>query len=196
MKTMTIKKVQEKYFNWLIGIIYPFSDKELFKYKNLCEVLDSIEFRLPSKHDTSDVKRILDAMDIRYDFIGYLASEGVYIPIQDCRNMFKNNKPSVFEVLISLARQIKYNDEYNTSNWFWIMIANLRINLIKDDVFEKEPKEYKEIIEIVIDRWMYRKFNSDGEGSLFPLKDTDIDQTKLDIWSQMEAYLAERGDYI
>lgn len=39
-----------------------------------------------------------------------------------------------------------------------------------------------------------QKFGPDGRGCLFLLKDPNIDQTKLDIRSQVTKYLSERGD--
>ncbi len=56
-----------------------------------------------------------------------------------------------------------------------------------------------EKIDEIIDIWMYRRFDFNGFGGLFPLKwgrlrpgQRKKDQRKVEIWYQMQAYMIEK----
>lgn len=197
MKTMRIEEIRDGYFTWLVNLIRP--ETLDFDYFHLCSYLSDIKFELPDKHHTMDVNRITDALDLRADFIGYLSECDVYVPVGTDKHFFNQTTPSVFEVLVALARRIERDIMYDnekgdrTHKWFWIMMDNLDLTRARDNGWYKE---YEDFVSEKIDIWMHHKFGSNGKGSLFPLDNPNIDQTKLDIWSQMTNYLSEKGDDI
>jgi hypothetical protein len=50
------------------------------------------------------------------------------------------------------------------------------------------PAHEKEIDDILT-RLIERTYKPNGEGGFFPLPQTDEDQTKVEIWYQMSAYI-------
>jgi len=41
---------------------------------------------------------------------------------------------------------------------------------------------------------IWRDYHADGRGGFFPLTNPDTDQTKVEIWYQMNAYVTEMTD--
>jgi hypothetical protein len=94
---------------------------------------------------------------------------------------------TVLEVLIALARRMEYitwREDLYTAFWFWEMVDNLELN----------PRHPRVENERIIDTWMARKFSFNGIGSPFPLKKCNVDQTKIEIWYQMQNYMIEMDD--
>lgn len=179
---MKTEEIHRQYFEWLYSQV---EHDEYACFRSLCLDLHRMIFVIPSKHVTMDINRVVDAYDMRSNFIESLAEQGVHVPIGG--KLFDPIKPTVFEVLVALARRIESDIMYDaekenrTYKWFWLMISNLGILC---------PDDRKDIV----NTWMCRKFDPDGTGSLFPLQNPSIDQTRLDIWSQMTNYFSERGD--
>lgn len=101
-------------------------------------------------------------------------------------------KISVLEVLIALAKRIEtdilmdpMSGKDNSSTYFWEMLRNLGLEDLKNDVFSEAKVRFK------VEKWLKREFDRDGFGSIFPLKRPKCDQRRIEIWSQMQAYLGE-----
>jgi hypothetical protein len=41
---------------------------------------------------------------------------------------------------------------------------------------------------------IWRDYHPDGRGGFFPLQNPDVDQTKVEIWHQLNAYVSEMTD--
>jgi hypothetical protein len=41
---------------------------------------------------------------------------------------------------------------------------------------------------------VWRNYHADGRGGFFPLQNPDVDQTKVEIWYQLNAYVSEMTD--
>ena len=92
---------------------------------------------------------------------------------------------SVLEMLIALADNLAFNSDNDNSSWFWLMLDNLGLSGMDDNSFDENYVSEKLHI------WMNRLYDSDGEGSLFPLRNPSIDCRNIEIWDQMNAYLME-----
>ncbi len=131
-----------------------------------------------------DRNRADDGISLREEFYREKDIDiGVYDHRDDC---------SVLEMLVALAERIE--DEYTGDPGkshpeliFWEMICNLGLDIFDDRHFESDEVEY------VLDQWMDREFLSDGAGSIFPVSNPIRDQREIEIWSQMNEYLTEKG---
>lgn len=92
---------------------------------------------------------------------------------------------TVLEMLIALAQNMSFDTDDTTSRWFWEMMTNLGLD--KYDDANYESKEVKAIV----DRWLTRTYEPDGQGSIFPLKKYSGDVRYMEIWAQKDTYLVE-----
>ena len=174
----------EKYLAWLCGLL---GIKDISCHPNgvLLRLLYGIEFHLTDPVIGHDDNRVSDAYSLRGD---YLDSDlNCEIPV-----IFMG-APSVLEVLIALSLRIDddvmYNGELRASKWFWIMISNLKMMDFTNESngVTWSPRDVTAIIDI----WMNRCYDFNGNGGLFPLKYTAFDQREVEIWYQMQSYFEE-----
>ena len=45
----------------------------------------------------------------------------------------------------------------------------------------------------ILNIWLERRYDEDGKGNIFPLKDPIKDQKTVEIWYQMQSYLLEKN---
>ena len=181
----------EDYFYWLLDIIRqnecePHSEDLLY-------ALFSSEFVYTLELDKN---RAIDGLDLRDE---YEASRGL---VGRCTEELHNvlGGCSVLEMLIALSiradDEIMYNenDGNRAYKWFWLMIHNLGL----DDLCYpwgkngREELEYKDIVE----RFLYRNYESDGRGGLFIVKDRTEDLRKVEIWYQMQWFFNENYEIL
>lgn len=131
---------------------------------------------------SNDINRADDGKDLRCGFTD--------APRGEC---------TVLEMLIGLSKQLMFMAdgliprEANTvAEWFSELVSNLGLWPLSDDIWEEDCKKAERFCQERIDRWMNREFDTDGFGGIFPLRsDPHEDQTKVEIWYQMNAYLNE-----
>ena len=94
---------------------------------------------------------------------------------------------SVFEMVYGLSRQAAFKDGRRPYDWFWEIMDNLGLSHYCD------AAEYDERhIAAILDRLVWRTYDRYGNGGMFPLHSPMRDQRKVEIWYQLEGYLAER----
>ena len=90
---------------------------------------------------------------------------------------------NVLEMLVALAIRIDsvmgVPGEDHFDEWFCLMIDNLGLTP------EMDPSGIRD----VVNRWMRRDIDHNGNGGLFPLEHTSEDQRELSIWDQMTCYI-------
>lgn len=95
---------------------------------------------------------------------------------------------SFLEMLIALARRLSFDTETPARDWFWHLVNNL-------ELMDHNDRDYVEAeVEEAIDRVIWRTYNPDGSRGLFPLRDPHHDQTQIELWYQMSAYLFENSE--
>jgi len=92
----------------------------------------------------------------------------------------------MLEMLIALSQRLSFEGEGKSRRWFWHLIENLNLNIYND----KHGVPFEEV-NAILDRVIWRTYNRDGSGGLFPLRRAARDQRKIEIWYQMSAYLLE-----
>lgn len=99
---------------------------------------------------------------------------------------------SVLEVLVSVAMDIEdkimrdSDAGDRTAVWFWQMINNLGLLKYTDDNFDTRA------VNDVLYRFIHRKYDRNGVGSIGFTKEKDCDFRDMDIWQQFNVYLTEK----
>lgn len=174
-------RVRGAYFSWLVKYIeqgdkYGTSDE----VKSLLWILYDTEFYELIKNDQN---RSDDGIQLRRIFREETG-------INQTHDM---EKCSLLEMLIALSDRLDFILSEGRSRkrreWFWMLIDNLDL-----EPFSLDSPYIKEIAstnELKIKTFLERKYKCNGRGGLFPLKRPTQDQTKIEIWYQMMAYIDE-----
>jgi hypothetical protein len=131
----------------------------------------------------NDDNRLADGLDLRDEFI---RRHNRNLNHQDA--VWMQLGCSMMELLMGLARHLSFEDGQSCQFWFWRLIENLGLHDCKDDS-DFDPSTVDEILDEVI----WRTYNPDGSGGLFPLEDPHEDQREVELWYQLNAYLLEHA---
>lgn len=180
---MTRHELNNEYFEWMCDLVYDSKYSKRFSYRKLLRHLHEIEFVYIIGQDGN---RYEDGVDLRYRF-GYERNlEGAVIAT------YLDDKPcSVLEMLIALSLRCEEHIMDNpdignrTGQWFWDMIVNLGLESMTDSRFDVD------YVDKIIDRFLNRKYNRDGEGGLVKIPNCRYDMRSAEIWYQMMWYLDE-----
>ncbi len=170
--------LDELYLTWLYSQVGDTRVKNRNRtYWRLLKLLFTKEFVWIVPNDDN---RIADGTDLRYEFVDQSN-------LDDVDQGWINLGCSFLEILVGLSRRLYFQEEREPREWFWEMINNLGLIKHTDDAsFSNE--EVNDILERVI----WRIYQPNGEGGLFPLRHAPADQRNIEIWYQMCAYLLER----
>ena len=173
--------LDQRYFDWLYGQMCSVKRGSPSRmYKELFHILFTKEFVWLVPNDDN---RVEDGKELRLEF---LEQEGLNLAPYD--GMWMELGCSFLEFLIALARRCSFEDGTDETVWFWEFLENLDLDGLTDrEHFTRED------VEEVLDRVMWRTYNPDGSGGLFPLAYADEDQRKVEIWYQLSAYILERS---
>ena len=144
----------------------------------LCSRLMSIPFHY-DEHFITDRNRRDDGEDLR---LAYMDGGEDRIP---------SDVPiSVLEVIVALAIRIDLDimgepGKRDPGKWFNLMLKNLGIDYMTDRYFDGGK------IDMVIERWLDREYDMNGQGSLFPLTKCRLNQRGISIWDQACQYIVE-----
>lgn len=133
----------------------------------------------------NDDNRVQDGLDLRSEWL----SEGA-IPIKFNNHdveEFKAQPCSFLEVLIAMSRRMAFIAEGHPQWWAWHFIKNIELDKMRDPLSSRKV----EVIQDTMDAIIWRTYNWTGEGGFFPLKSPKEDQTKVELWYQMNAYAIE-----
>jgi len=180
---MTTTKFQTKeYFRWLCSQVQiPDNGRT---YYGMLEIMYQKEFVWIVGNDDN---RIEDGRDLRKF---YLTS----LNIEDHRDYesMHSDPVSFLEVLIALSTRMAFMVDGDPKEWAWKFIENLRLHRMSDQLTQKKADKIHDILDTVI----WRTYQPDGWGGFFPLTLPIEDQTKIEIWYQMAAYIEEnRASY-
>lgn len=174
-----IQTVDEVYFTWLTDRIdFDFGRTNGRTYVDLMGQLHSKEFVWIVPNDDN---RLEDADALRHQFINETG-------IIDPGELLMGVPPlSVLEVILGLSHRCAFAGGGNPPNWAWRLIENLELHNMSDPVSPRKQEEIDERLDTLI----YRTYEPDGVGGFFPLTHPKDNQTKVEIWYQMNAYLDE-----
>lgn len=168
--------IEHEYFNWLCDLVCRNRYAKNISYKRLLRYLHDREFTYSIPRDAN---RAEDGVALRYRF------DDSY-PYVD-----KHRPCSILEMMIGIS--VRCEEEYmddptrgdRTSQWFWGMVVNLGLGSMTDDRFNIE------IVDDIIECFLDRDYEPDGEGGLFTVRNCDFDLRDIEIWDQLCLYLNE-----
>ena len=173
--------LDEQYLKWLYQQVASVRLKNPARtYWSLIKCLFTKEFIWLIPNDDN---RMEDGRDLRYEF---LEQTGVVIDPE-----WLGIGCSMLEMLISLGRRLAFeSEEDDAPTWFWLLVTNMGLGDYSDLRFKPYEIEY---VNNCIDEVIWRTYDSNGHGGLFPLNDPHDDQRQVELWYQMSQYLLERG---
>lgn len=180
----TYEANNDPYFQWLCKKTEIPSRRP---YKRLASELHTLIFQPGSAIET-DANRANDGLQLRVAFMERYGVKGSSANRGPC---------TMLEFLIGLAGRMAFimgeeGNPLHTSYYFWRMIENLRLVKLSDDRFDELNGDF--FVQEAVDRVLYRTYDSNGNGGLFPLRHSDKDQRTVEIWYQMQEWLLESGD--
>jgi hypothetical protein len=97
---------------------------------------------------------------------------------------------SFLEVLVGLSVRFAWvmSDQGNEPYWAWRLVKNIDLHKMFDPLTNKKVEKINEVLYNVI----WRTYDRSGHGGFFPLDRTTDDQTKKEIWYQMQEYSMEK----
>lgn len=169
--------LDELYFQWLYSqVADPKLRGRTKTYWVLMRQLFTTEFVWFVPNDDN---RLEDGRDLRYEF---LVDSG----IPDVHQEWMDLGCCMLEMLIGLSRRIAFQTDTPVQAWFWHILHNLGIANCND-----AAEDFTAHVDEVLQRVIFRNYDKDGRGGLFPLRNPEKDQTKVEIWYQMCAYILE-----
>ena len=161
------------YYEWLISQIeIPVNFRKTFD--DLFSHLHQNEFVWIVPGDDN---RCQDARDLRVNF----------------EHLFPNHElefkyyVSILEIIIAVSRILEFVAGGEAPAWAWRLLDNLKLNNFYDPLSENKRAQLQEILE----RLIWRTYERNGQGGFFPLVFPAEDQTKIEIWYQLNAYVNE-----
>lgn len=176
MTTMTTMTTADyDYYTWLTQHVDIPNGK---KYYDLFEKMHNVEFVWTVPNDDN---RVQDAIDLRGEFLDMAGGGELTLGGATC-----------LEILISLSRKVAFIASGNghSRQWAWTLLKNLGLHRFADPLTPFKMKHVDKILHDLV----WRDYRADGRGGFFPLQNPEVDQTTVEIWYQLNAYVTEMTD--
>lgn len=173
-----VDEINNRYFNWIYDSMCKKRYPDSISYRKLFMHLHNTEFIYGLRNDAS---RAEDGLSLRYRF-------AYFHPELDDAERYIEGPCSVLEMMFALAircEEVMDNAAYGdrTGQWFWNMIVSLGLGSMDDSVYDRK------YVNEILDRFMDRRYEPNGEGGLFTIYDCDRDLRDIELWWQMCWYL-------
>lgn len=176
---LTVDTINNAYFNWMYDLVCGNRFANDISYRKLLMQLHNIEFvySIPRDSDRAD-----DGIELRYRF------PHEFVEVEDI-GRYIVGPCSVLEMMIALAirceETIMDNPKYGdrTSQWFWEMLVSLGLGSMEDSRFDKK------YVNDVMRTFLNRKYEANGKGGLFTIRNCEYDLRRFSIWHQLCWYL-------
>lgn len=176
-----IQQLDEEYFTWLYSWVGSVKLRNRARsHTSLCRDLYKKEFLWIIPNDDN---RAADGVDFRYQFLKDMELEP-----DEVSSAWLDMSCSMLELLLGLALRLSFEAEGEPRVWFWHLVETLDLAQYNDRVYD-DYAERK--IDEALDRIIWRTYRASGEGGLFPLLRPKDDQTEVELWYQLSAYLLE-----
>ena len=173
--------IRDDYFEWMYSMVEKNRHEGGSSFNRLLKYLDAVEFRSRIKNDGD---RAHDGIALRGR---YALRNGIYEYEYILDSL--EGPCTVLEMMVALAIRCEETIMADplvgdrTGHWFWRMIINMGLGGMTDAHYDQ--KQVEKIVKTFLDR----KFEPDGRGGLFTIKNCDRDLRKVGIWSTMMWYL-------
>lgn len=172
---------EDEYYDWLLEKVTD-TDFNPSRYFTLMRLLYNTEFTWTVPGDEN---RAADGLTLREEFakdMGYSSFDVRVVLNRPC---------SVLEMIIALACRMEnqiMEDLFigpRFGRWVMTMITSLGLRYETEGYFDNNYVDY------IIQSFLKREYEEDGDGSLFRIHNHAIDMRKEEIWAQMNWYLRE-----
>lgn len=102
---------------------------------------------------------------------------------------------SLLEVFVALAGKMAFQMSKESDDpgyWFYIMMDNVGLLRFTDAYYNNDYSTASQV-DNILNTIIFRKYEYNGEGGLFPLKRPKEDQRHVELWYQLSAYVLERS---
>lgn len=166
--------LENLYFNWLCAKV-TLDPRREEEYWCLLRKLHTTEF---AWFLIGDDNRAEDGKELRREFLlqADIPDNVEWRTVLGC---------SVLEMLIALGRRGEWLAGGHTYLWFWRFIENLGLSTYTDPGYDDE------FVSLVLEDLVWRRYQPNGEGGIFPIRNPSEDQRQVEIWYQFSEYLAE-----
>lgn len=175
-------KLHESYVYWLCALVGTKHNRSTYG-----DLMNSLHQKAFYWSVPNDDNRVHEGKNLRERFCDEIGVEYIYDDFPE--------QASMLEILIGLAYRcesimVDQGDSMEMSEWFWKIISNVGLDKYTDDRFVELNGGTQ--VEVILNRVIERTYDKDGNGGLFPLKNSKKDQRKVELWYQMNAYLVEK----
>jgi hypothetical protein len=129
----------------------------------------------------NDDNRVGDGVYLRHEFLESVNRES--------EDSWMGLGCSFLEMVVALSYRCAFDTNHEPRSWFWKLLEHLDLEKYNDNVLYP----YEEI-DAILDRVIWRTYDRDGKGGLFPLNNPRRDQRNVEIWYQMNAYFIEHEE--
>lgn len=171
-------RIINEYFEWLYNLVCGKRYSKHISYRKLLIYLHKVMFRYSIPKDSN---RAEDGVDLRRRF--------ALMQGDDSLDEYLEGPCSVLEMMVALSIRCEeciMDDPLmgdRTGQWFWGMIVNLNLGAMTDNRFNKE------YVRDVVDRFLDREYEPNGDGGLFTIRHCDEDLRFVEIWVQLLWYI-------
>jgi hypothetical protein len=163
-------QLEPAYFEWLESQV---RTPRTHTFHDLLGEMHHFEFIWTVPNDDN---RVEDGRDLRHEFFDgaektELAPYGI----------------TFLEVLVALSRRCAFTAGGEPDAWAWKLIKNIHLNKMSDPLTHQRIRRVRETLYAVT----WREYGLDGDGGFFPLRYPKENQTKVELWYQMNAYVME-----
>ena len=172
--------LDERYLSWLCSQVANVKTRARVRsHRKLFEQMHETIFVAIVPFDEN---RVADAHDLRYEFLDQAEDEQGDLE-------WMRSPCSMLELFVILSRQLAFEMDDPVTLWFWHLIETLDLEQFNDRKYDDYAQE---AIARTLDRVIWRQYKPDGHGGLFPLRNPKLDQRRLELWYQLNAYLLEQ----
>lgn len=171
----------ELYFDWIrrqVGITANPNPRR--RHQLLLEQMLNTDFEWFVPNDDN---RASDGLELRERFV----IDNNYEP--DIRD----TNCSILEMVVALCHRLAFEDGKSVDHWFWELMDNAQLRQFTDEYYEDHDDAYQ-LVDDILQRINQRDYDEDGYGGFFPLARPPCDQTEMELWYQMSAYLLENEE--
>lgn len=170
-----IQSLDGAYLTWLYTKVERLRDGEP-PYFELLEQMFKTKFDWMIPNDDNRVEDGL-ALRRRFQFeTGQDISSGDWMDL-DC---------SFLEMLVALSQRLSFQIDEDVPNCFWHILRNIGIDEnCQDGLIDHE------YVDDALNRVIWRNYEADGSGGLFPLQNPDRDQRGVELIYQLYRYSME-----
>lgn len=179
------RRIEKDYFEWMYKMMCDDRFPKNISYKKLFDNLHQRTFLYSISKDSN---RARDGVDLRYRYCYQNGIDDIdHVLVGPC---------TVLEMLVAIAIRCEETimDDPSmgdrTGQWFWRMINNLGLGGMTDDNFDEVC--FNDIVDCFLDR----RYEPDGRGGLFFVRDCEYDMRNVEIWIQLLYYLDSITDEI